>query len=293
MEGKRESLVTRRSFLIGAATIPISHILKGCVDNPIDKVFREARLRCEKGLQSPRNPIQLKFINQTNAGDDALKGFEYAADTQNADYHRGIRSEHPQQLTDGPETYTISEITASDIVSQDFRDCIGSVFVGTHKEHGAQVAFLVHADPTKILGEHQGNFVRDFNQRMREFLELIEPESVAYTFFGGKYRHETYGKNRDRNDPITTHDDDYLSVMHVRALVMQAELALNLVPGISPTALIGPNVNRGATHVRFRSNGESNRGRRELMVLAEHEPSEGYAICSLRDYLSQLEKRLP
>lgn len=283
---------TRRDVLRMGTVVLLSEILASCTKDPLEQVLRQATLRCEAGLEAAREPIRLTLVNDATATQAEKDQFRYGADIHNLDYYLKSGFAHDDQLSAGPSTYVISEIVDADIVSRDFFDCIGSVFVGKEKGTQKQLAFAVHADPSHILELNRTEFVKDYAAQLDSFIARVEPSSIAYTFLGGKYRHEEYEKLKDADDAPGAHDQDLQSVMHVRALVLQAAIAMEKLPHLMPSAIVGPTMYRGPISMRFSPNGSDAATPRELKVLTVSTLLPGYSLCSLKEYLVQLENDL-
>ncbi len=286
--------ISRRNMLRTAIAAAVLSSVEKYYRDPILEVLRSVQRACEKGLSEPTQPIRLRLMHPGTASTVEIDAFAYQKGAQNIDYTREQRQEkHLNQLSAGTQTYVISEITEADLISRDFADCIGSVFVGQDRLHpGRRLAFGMHTDPGKVLTVNRAQFVRDFEQRIAEFYSRVDPHSIAYSFFGGKYDHRPYKEGLEASRVLRPYDDDRMSELYLRALALQAEIALKYIPGIQPSVIVGPNTYPVAIHMRFHTNaGPVSKGN-ELAILSAVDLAPGYSVCSMRAFLLQMEEKM-
>ena len=104
---------------------------------------------------------------------------EQTGPTENLSYYE---SKLAQGQSGIPQRYVFSNIDEAPKRSDEYRDCIGLVVTGTHKETGAPISLMTHQS---MSSAEQPNFETDLRKALHEFAAQVEPESVRATIFGG------------------------------------------------------------------------------------------------------------
>ncbi|MCC7160562.1 hypothetical protein IT399_02500 [Candidatus Nomurabacteria bacterium] len=98
----------------------------------------------------------------------------------------------------GKSTYVISTIDELNKFEKEIYMCTVLIVVGKDKNSGQNVSFVSHQYPGEFLNDKKKDFIDHLQQRLLEFKEKCEKETIEAVIVGGK----DY-KPLKTNDPMT------------------------------------------------------------------------------------------
>jgi hypothetical protein len=270
----------RRRTLLGLLALPFSAVTSAIAGTPLEAVMRKATYECHcRDFSSPVLPLTVAVKRVAEADGSELRNRDedlVIVDFYASEYEKTLR----EQKSAGRQTYVISSVTSKDIASLEHLNCTGTVFVG-RREHGRELAFVTHQDPTEVLYEHRSQFLEDFGGTLEQFLTSVGRDTVAYSFFGGNYFHARTGGTGSKLSQAAMFSEHYVS-----SIILLADMARKYLPWLEPIVAVGPNVHPSPVHYRFHT-----QMRRLEAVTEEHLPA-GFSVCRFPEYLRWLEGRV-
>lgn len=166
------------------------------MENPATNNLNEPSVEDKEGFQTGEITVCIgtkdqhegclpEGVDEAKTGRDEgvrIPGIDNVAFAAEGNYLDAQGISHDERYTG---SFLISEANPNDKLSESYFGCIGLTVIGKKIDRDENISILVH---TPVYQTGEDKFIDSLNDRLSEFRNMVEPETIDALVFGGKIK---------------------------------------------------------------------------------------------------------